>query len=296
LHPVLFRFGPELALSVYGILVAAAFAGGLYLVGRSGPRYGISQDQVLDFGFWMLVSTLAGARLLFLVVHWRLYADACSEGRCLEVLKFWKGGLVFYGGLLGAIAGSIVYARRAKIPYLLLADVAAPSVAIGHAIGRIGCFFAGCCQGRAGGGLLGVSFPRGSGAWVDWVREGMPRSVGATPPLHPAQLYEVFFDLILFFVLLRVKSRKRFHGQAIVTYLLGYAGIRFLLEVVRADADRGFVLRRAWPALSRALGLPPADPVVLSTSQAISLLIAAGATIVLLRVRRSSNNVPRTTP
>ena len=290
--PVLFRFGAEYPVHTYGILVALSFAIALWLVAREGPRVGITTEQVADFGFWALVSSLVGSRLLYLVVNWEPQWDACfhaAPGRrdCLLVLKFWRGGLVFYGGLVGAIAGSMVWARRAKIPFLSLADVAAPTIALAHVWGRLGCFFAGCCYGKPSRGFLATAFPRGSLAWSDWVRQGeMPARVAATPPLHPTQIYEAFGNLVLFFVLLRVRSRKRFTGEAIVTYLLGYSVLRSVVEIFRADLDRGYLVRWPWPALSRALGLPPADPVLLSTAQVVSLVLSFAAIAILVTARR----------
>jgi phosphatidylglycerol:prolipoprotein diacylglycerol transferase len=292
MHPVLVRFGADWPVHTYGVLVMFAFAIALLLVATEGRKVGITSEKVADFGFWALVTSLVGSRVLFLVVNAGPYWDACFHappGRrdCLLVLEFWKGGLVFYGGLVGAIGGSILWARRAKVPFLLLADVAAPSIALGHAWGRLGCFFAGCCYGKPSHSALAVAFPRASLAWIEWVRTGeMPRAVAATPPLHPTQLYEAFGELALFFLLLFSRRKKRFTGQTIATYLLGYALLRSALEVLRADTDRGYLLRLPWPALSRVLGLPAADPVILSTAQAVSLLVAAAAAAILVFVPR----------
>lgn len=292
MHPVLFRFGADYPVHTYGLLVAFAFALALYLVAREGPKVGITSDHVADFGFWALVSSLVGSRLLFLAVNWRPYWDACFEapaGRrdCFMVLEFWKGGLVFYGGLLGAIAGSILWARRAKIPFLVLADVAAPTIALAHVFGRLGCFFAGCCYGKPSRWPLAASFPRGSLAWTEWLRAGaMPARVATTPPLHPTQMYEAFGNLLLFFVLLRLRSRKRFTGQVIVGYLAGYGILRALLEIFRADTDRGFLVRLPVPSLSRWLSLPPGEPLFLSTAQAVGILVVAAAVAIVVSARR----------
>lgn len=295
MRPVLFEVW-GLPIHTYGILVASAFAIGLWLFARAGTGVGIAPEQVADYGFWALLAALAGSRVLFLVVNWEPYWDACFEAPrgqrdCWRILKFWEGGLVFYGGLVGALVASVWFARRQKLRYLVFADAAAPSIALGHVLGRLGCFFAGCCYGKPGGGPFATTFPRGSLAFADWVRQsGMPSDLRETPAVHPTQLYEAFALLGIFALLLAVRRRKRFHGQVVLVYLLAYPVARSVLEVFRADSDRGFLFRRSLPALSRALGLPPTDPVLLSTAQTVSLLWAAGAltTLVVLRRRRAA--------
>ena len=179
-----------------------------------------------------------------------------------ELFSIFQSGGVFYGGLMGGILVAWWYARRHHLPGWQTADVLAPGVVLGQAIGRLGCFSAGCCWGKATQVPWAVTFTDVYAA----------RAVG-TPmdtPLHPSQLYESLAAFLIFFFLLWLAPRKRFHGQVTLVYVALYSVVRFALEFLRGDPDRG-----------RWLGG------VVSTSQIIAVVLVLGVAVLLPRVRKS---------
>jgi phosphatidylglycerol:prolipoprotein diacylglycerol transferase len=139
-HPIAFHFGP-LTVTWYGLMVATAFVAGLWTASRRALLAGISSQQVLDLGPWLIIGAILGARSLYVVSYWQEFAGHSM----VEIFKVWHGGLVYYGGLIGATIGGVLYARLKKIPLWKLADVIAPSIALGYVFGRIGCLMNGCC-------------------------------------------------------------------------------------------------------------------------------------------------------
>jgi phosphatidylglycerol---prolipoprotein diacylglyceryl transferase len=248
-HPVLFSIG-RLTIYSYGFMIAVGMMAGLFLARRQAAREGIDQDKIIDIAFYILVAALIGARLLFVLMNLGEYA-----AHPLDILKIWQGGLVFYGGLLPAVAIAIWYIKRLGLPLWQMADIFAPSLALGHAFGRIGCFLAGCCYGEACGLPWAVTFTD-------------PRSLAPQGiPLHPTQLYSVLGLLLLFAFLLFLRKKKTFQGELFWTYLLCYTVGRFFLEFLRGD-DRGSVLGG-----------------ILSTTQAISIPLAGISVAMLLYLR-----------
>ena len=183
----------------------------------------------------------------------------------LKILKIWEGGLVFYGGFIGAVLFSIYYSWRRGRNFFLVSDVLIPSVALGHFFGRLGCFAAGCCWGGVVSGdfPFAVQYPEGGLAFTTMRNEGLISPDAAhTLHVHPVQLYEAFGELAIFFLLLAVRSRKRFHGQMLLTYLFAYPVLRTTLEFFRGDRIRG---------VYSVFGVD------VSTSQIISTIVAASA-------------------
>lgn len=240
--------GP-LTLHTYGVLLAIAFLAGLYVAARLARKDGMDAARVTDLGVYVLIAGLLGAKLLLVVVEWGHYK--VNPG---EIWSLLQSGGVFYGGLLGALPVAWLLARRYGLDGWRTADVLAPGVIVGQAIGRLGCFAAGCCHGKPADVPWAVRFTDVYAA----------RSVG-TPldtPLHPVQLYESLAAFAILGVLLWLFPRRRFYGQIVMMYGLLYAVARFAIEFVRGDAARGFVFGG-----------------VLSTSQfiAILMILAVGA-------------------
>ncbi|MEK7852135.1 MAG: prolipoprotein diacylglyceryl transferase, partial [Deltaproteobacteria bacterium] len=146
----------------------------------------------------------------------------------LEVFKIWKGGLVFYGGFIGALATGIWYVKRHGMPVWKTSDIIAPAIALGQSLGRIGCFSAGCCYGKESTVPWAVTFTDLNSL----ARIGVP--------LHPTQLYEAVLDFCIFLFLISFRKRKTFDGQLIWLYTLLYAIVRLIVESFRGD-PRGFV-------------------------------------------------------
>jgi phosphatidylglycerol:prolipoprotein diacylglycerol transferase len=265
MHPRLFTIpafdvlgrslGP-FTLHTYGALLAVAFVVGLWVANRQARRAGLDAARVTDLAIWVLIGGLVGAKLMLIAVDWRHYLR--TPGELWSVLQ--SGG-VFYGGLLGGLLVAFLYARRHRLPAWPTADVLAPGLAAGHAIGRLGCFAAGCCWGRPADVPWAVTFTDPYAA----------RAVG-TPmdtPLHPSQIYESAAAALVFLFLLWLSRRKRFQGQVTLAYLASYSVLRFGLEYFRGDPDRGRWLG-GW----------------LSTSQLIAVALLVAAALLWPRLRR----------
>lgn len=178
---------------------------------------------------------LAGARLIPIV------QDAVLAGRLTWGIVL-RGGLVFYGGLLAGLAAMVLGCRLWRLPAWPLVDAVCHYAPLGHAFGRLGCFFGGCCFGEVTDSLLGVRFPAGSPAFLQHRAKGLlPPGAVTSLPVHPVQLYEAAGNLALFLLLDRLSRRQKQlpPGRMTLCYLLGYAALRFVLEFARGDAVRG---------------------------------------------------------
>jgi len=263
MHPVLFTiplFG-GLKLHTYGLMVAIAFLAGIVWVGREAKRVGESPEKLTDLCFYIVVAAIVGSRLFYLLLEepdfWR---------RPLDFFKIWEGGLVFYGGLIGAVIVSVWYMRRHDLNFWKVADIFMPGVALGHVFGRLGCFSAGCCYGKEApaGFPFAIVFPNNP--------EGLaPPGV----PLYPTQLMESLTELLIFLILLVFRRKKQFDGQVMLLYLILYSISRSVLEIFRGDRARGFVIDH-----------------VFSVAQFVSLLIVLTAIALwILRLRQSRQSV-----
>lgn len=254
--PFLFHYG-RISLPTYGLLVAAGMIVGLIITGRLARRHGLDADKVWNLGILAVFSAIVGAKLLLIINDLRWYAEHPREIFSLATLQ---AGGVFYGGLVTAILVSLWYLRRNRMPVLTTCDVFAPGIALGHAIGRMGCFAAGCCWGRPSSLPWAVTFTNPLAAQL----VGTPLGV----PLHPTQIYEALLEISIFGVLLWVLRQKRSDGQVIGGYMFLYGFARFFLEFLRGDPDRGSVLG----------GL-------LSATQLISILLVIVGGVLWLRRR-----------
>jgi phosphatidylglycerol:prolipoprotein diacylglycerol transferase len=224
MYPVLIRLGP-LTIHAYGVLIATAFLIALWLAVSQAGKRGIAYEKVVDQAFYTLVAGLAGSRLFFIATNWPYYA-----AHPLDIVKIWEGGLVFYGGVLLALPTAVWLAKKDALPLWEAADIWAPSIALGHAIGRLGCFCAGCCYGKPAEGLpWAVIFSNPDSLAVKGV------------PLHPAQLYESAGEVLNFLILITLRRRQAFRGQLFWVYILNYSIIRSVVEIFRGDEVRGFI-------------------------------------------------------
>jgi phosphatidylglycerol:prolipoprotein diacylglycerol transferase len=257
--------------NTYGFLLALAFIVGLYVMARLAGRDGLNKQKVYDLGLWVLAASLVGSKLLMVVTEWdSYYRDNPGQ---IFTLDFFRSGGVFYGGFIGAVVASIIAMRIYKLPWWRTADAFAPGIAIGQAIGRLGCFSAGCCWGKPTTSYCGVHFSEkgheitGVPTIVEHLTDPVQRSVWvdklgsvvAPLHLHPTQLYEAGATLLIFIALLWMSGRRKFYGQIILSYALMYAVARFIIEFWRDD-PRGEILG-------------------LSTSQFIAVLLFFGALI-----------------
>jgi phosphatidylglycerol---prolipoprotein diacylglyceryl transferase len=232
-------------LHTFGVFLAAAYMGALWWVLRSAKREGLKGDSVAGLGLWVIIGAIVGAKALMVV---RFYGDYLAHPADLWSLATLQSAGDFYGGFIGAILAALIYFKRhPELRAWQTADIIAPAIALGQAIGRIGCFMAGDDYGRPTDLPWAVTFSDPDAADIG----GAPLGI----PLHPVQLYESLTCLLLFFFLVRLTRHKKFDGEIILAYSSLYALARYFLEFFRGDADRGFVLG----------GL-------LSTSQAIAVI------------------------
>jgi phosphatidylglycerol---prolipoprotein diacylglyceryl transferase len=271
MHPVLFEWripslpflgalGP-LTIYTYGVLLAAAYLGGLQLAMVRARRRGLDQTRVLDLGIYIIISALIGAKLLLLVTDFRSFVD---NPRAL--LDLARSGGVFYGGLILAVIVALWYIRRIGLPLWTTCDVFAPGIALGHVVGRFGCFFAGCCYGKPTTVPWAITFTNPYAA----ANVGTPLNI----PLHPTQLYEAGAEALILILLLATEARgKRFAGRTFWLYMLLYAISRYIIEMFRGD-PRGTVF-------------------VFSTSQFISVILAPLAIAMLVYLGRREAPTPK---
>lgn len=258
MHPRLFTT-PFFTLHTFGLLLALAYIAAYWWLLRTGQRENMDVDALGSLGLWAIVGAIIGAKALMILRALPDYTANPSE--LFSASTFTSAG-DFYGGFIGALIASGVFFRlHPQLPFWKVADLCGPAIALGQAIGRVGCFMAGDDYGRPTNVPWSVSFTDPEAARLG----GVPLGV----PLHPVQLYESAACLVLFFVLVRLSRRKRFDGEVILAYTLLYAVARFALEFFRGDADRGFVYGG-----------------VLSTSQFIAVIFAPAALALWLIRRR----------
>lgn len=230
MHPDLFSIGP-LTLHTYGLLIATGFIVGLIIAIRIGAKHGIESQHIMDLGFLLIISGIIGSRIVYVLMDIPYYM-----AHPLDIFKLWQGGLVFSGGLLGAVIAGFFYIRKHGFGLWQMGDIWAPSIAIGQAIGRIGCFMAGCCYGMPTDMPWGVTFTD-------------PKCIVPYEyyniPLHPTQLYSSFSNFLIFIILLIISAKKKYTGQVFLWFLILHSTARLLIEKFRGD-DRGMFLGTNW--------------------------------------------------
>ena len=287
MHPVLFDiFGYPV--HTYAVMIATGFVVAIWLTARYGEKQGYDRDMLLDLSWWLLVSGLAGSRIAFMIVNWDQYYypcvdvehfnslypnDAIEERDCTRLLRFWNGGLVFYGGPILAIITMVWFLRREGLRVLPIADIIIPTLALGQFFGRLGCLGAGCCWGKLTDLPWGIEFPSGRAAFRQQVEQGLiERHADHALAIHPTQLYDSLGGLLLFFLLIYIRHHKRFHGQVFIAWMMIYPLMRSTIEIFRGDdTERGFIFEVVNEPLNAVLGLPAGSATFLSTSQFISV-------------------------
>jgi phosphatidylglycerol:prolipoprotein diacylglycerol transferase len=269
--------------NTYGFLLAAAFVAGLLLMARLAARDSLDKQKVFDLGLWVLAASLIGSKALMVMAEWdSVYRNNLSQ---IFTLDFFRSGGVYYGGFIGAVIASVIVMRYYKLPWWRTADAFAPGIILGQAIGRLGCFAAGCCWGKPTAGWFGVHFTEKGhditgvpivvnhldqiqrDAWAERLAD--LGGILAPIKLHPTQLYEAGAALLILVVLLLIHRRRRFEGQVILAYAMLYSVARFIIEYWRDD-PRGEIFN-------------------LSTSQFIAIILFAGALATFIYRLRKPN-------
>jgi len=255
MHPKLVSIG-AFYLPTYGVMLAIAYLVAIALLARKADREGLPKNEISDLSIAILAAAILGAKALLAIVDFREYlANPSSASELI------RSGGVFQGGLIAATIVGLWYIRKHRLPAWRVTDMAAPSIALGEAIGRWGCLAAGCCYGKP------TNVP-----WAITFRNPFAHDAVGTPlnvPLHPTQIYLSLNALLLFAICEWVYRRKTFDGEVFWVYVLGYALTRGVIEEFRGDLVRGFVV-----------------PGVLSTAQFIGVLMAIASIVMLLVLRR----------
>ena len=231
MHPIAFKLG-SFTIHWYGVMMALAFIAGLWTAMRRARREKISGETIADVTLWLMIGAILGARFVYVTTYWK---EEFADQPLSEIFMIQHGGLVYYGGLIGAAIAGIIYIRWKKLPLWKIADIVAPSIALGSMFGRTGCLLNGCCYGRPTGLPWGIRFP------ADHPTGGVP--------VHPTEIYDGLLNLVLYFFLAWMFRRKKFDGQVFATYLLCYAVTRSFVEYFRGD----------YTNLHYHLGLTPAQ-------------------------------------
>jgi phosphatidylglycerol---prolipoprotein diacylglyceryl transferase len=217
MYPVLFKLG-KLTLYTYGSFIAIGFLTGIVLAKMEAGRLGEDPEKIVDLCFYVLIAAIVGSRLFYAVTNIRMFLSDP-----LEIFRIWNGGLVFYGGFIAALLTALAYLKFQKMSVWKSTDILAPSLAAGQFLGRLGCFFAGCCYGKQCNLPWAVTFSRTDSL--------APLGVS----LHPTQLYHALGNLFIFGFLWHRRVRKKFDGQLFWTYVLLYGISRAFLEIFRGD-------------------------------------------------------------
>jgi phosphatidylglycerol:prolipoprotein diacylglycerol transferase len=253
MYPTLINLG-MFSIHTYGLFIAIGFLAGMLLARREALRTGLNPDTITDLTFYLLIAAIVGSRLFYVFT-----APEAFFKNPLEIFKIWKGGLVFFGGFIAALATALIFMKKYSLPIWQTCDLLAPSLALGHFFGRLGCFFAGCCYGKQCDLPWAVSFNH-------------PESLAPIGVLlHPTQLYSSMSNLMIFGILWFWRSRKTFDGQIFWIYILLYGTLRSLIEQLRGDFRGAAVFD------------------VLSVSQAIGLFLAITAFIMLIVSKKASS-------
>lgn len=236
----------------YGMMLCVALIATMWLSGRLARNHGLNPDHVYDLGIWVFLFGIIGARL-FWVIQYRDRIDSFAE-----VFQIWNGGIVLYGGILGGTIGGLIHWSRVRYPLRAMLDVLAPSIGLGIALGRIGCFLNGCCYGDACDLPVAVRFPVESPAWWQQVRDRLPEEerLGLKPmseeslqrvlrenpplreaslPVHPTQLYSSIDGFLLMVLTLSYYPIRRRDGEVIALLMIALPITRFLIEFLRND-------------------------------------------------------------
>lgn len=254
MHPVLFSLGP-ITLYTYGLFLALGFMAGLYTARREAKLLGENPDTVSDLVFYLIIFGVLGGRFFYILTN--LDSFTRNPG---NIFKIWEGGLVFYGGFIFSIVTVWAYTGIKKISLWKYADILAPGLAIGHAVGRIGCLMAGCCYGRECNLPWAVTFHNHDSL--------APLNI----PLHPTQIYEVVGNLLIFAALMIFRNKKQLDGQVFWIYVLLYGAMRFIIEIFRGD-DRGdFIFG------------------IISVSQTIGILMIGASVFMHFYMRKNKGN------
>ena len=238
MHDILFRIGDRFAIHSYGVMAMIGFLAALFVARWRARRAGLVPDEVTDLCVWALLAGIAGSRIAYILLPGNrsyFFDTSRADWSFWNYFKIWQGGLVFYGGFIGAMVVTLLLLRAKKLKMLPVLDVLAPSLALGQAFGRIGCYLHGCCYGVPvhAGAWYGCVFPRDSLPYLSDPQA--PLYIPPGTPLWPTQLVSSF-DLFCIFIILSLFFRhQRRSGEVLALYLILVSVERFTVEFFRGD-------------------------------------------------------------
>lgn len=216
MHPILIEIG-KLKIYSYGFMLALSFFVGIQLAGRRAERAGVRRETIYDLSIVLILCAILGSRGLYIITHRDHFHSL------IDIIALWQGGATYYGGLLFALTGAVIFLRRVRTPFFVVADICAPSIALGIFLTRIGCFLSGCCFGTPTTAPLGVVFPGSCPAGYTYP--------GAA--IHPTQLYASFYGLVIFLILIAGEKKKFFEGYTFSFLCILYGIARFTVDFFR---------------------------------------------------------------
>ena len=230
MHPVLFNIF-SFSVPSYGMMLALSFLTGIFIAAHRAKKAGLNPDTVSDMGLYVIIAAVIGSRLYYVLLHFDEFrGDLFSAVNPFAGGSIGIGGLVMYGGFLGAVAAAIIFFKIKKIPHLPYLDVCAPSVGIGIALTRFGCFLNGCCYGAAAKAhnFLCIHYPDPGISPAGYYQH----SIGACG-LQPSVLYEASGGLAIALIIYLVGKRKPFTGLQFYLLFVFYAVLRFGIDFTR---------------------------------------------------------------
>jgi phosphatidylglycerol:prolipoprotein diacylglycerol transferase len=250
-------WGKPLPVFGYGLMMTIAFLTGIYLIQRRAQARSLDKDTVINFCLIVIVSGIVGARI-FYCIQFR-----SEMNNLLEIFKLWKGGLVFYGGLVGGILAGGMTCWFWQLRFWQIGDVIGPVLALGIGITRIGCFLNGCCFGPPTSSWIGVRFPVNAEMYNSLRLKAMAQEIGLNevcPPVHPVQLYAMVGNLMIFGLLLLIERKTRQpEGGVLLLFAILYAIFRFTIEFIRIGNDPvllGLTISQVISVLFLCVGIP----------------------------------------
>jgi phosphatidylglycerol:prolipoprotein diacylglycerol transferase len=262
MHPILVDLG-RLQIRSYGFMLAVSFLIGIWLAGRRAKKAGVDPQKILDLSVIIILAAVVGSRLLYVLFHLEQYSNP------LRMFALWEGGATFYGGFILAVAASYFWVQKNGIPFLKVADIVAPSIALGLVFTRVGCFLSGCCFGHPTDAAWGMVFPPDSPAGTAAMTIAAERGVEHVA-LHPTQVYSSLKGLTIFIALMAFQPRLRKPGATFGLLLVLYGIGRFVID-----------LFRYYETNARVLGS-------LSFNQVISIALIGLGLFLLLRKEKGS--------
>jgi phosphatidylglycerol:prolipoprotein diacylglycerol transferase len=226
----------EIPVYGYGVMLVVAFVAAPALAWWRCKREGLDAEVIPDMALWVFLCGLVGARTFYCIEYW-----GRDVHNLWEAFQYWKGGIVYYGGIVGGVIGFFVYRWRHPFPVRPYLDALAPAIAVGTLFGRLGCFLNGCCYGDFCQLPWAVSFPAHSPAWDQEVRLGLiPAEATGSLAVHPTQIYSAIDALVLLVLLTAYYPLRRRNGEVMGLLMLTYPVTRFVIEYLRNDEGAFF--------------------------------------------------------